>query len=129
LRQARRRMAGQHAPRQQGCMSDAPASFGLVPGNPIATQLPFIEGSGAARLTNVINIGPFGSFRARERPTAVRKKVERRTCKSVKQEENQEKGPRWSWARNQMGNRRLNECTCDSPGPRCAKEVVSCCRS
>jgi len=26
------------------------------------------------------------------------------TCKSVEQEENQEKGSRWSWARNQMGN-------------------------
>ncbi len=29
------------------------------------------------------------------------------TCQSVEQEENHEKGPRWSWARNQMGNSSL----------------------
>jgi hypothetical protein len=26
------------------------------------------------------------------------------TCASVEQEENHEKGPRWRWARTQMGN-------------------------
>jgi hypothetical protein len=26
------------------------------------------------------------------------------TCKSMEQEENQEEGPHWSWARNQMRN-------------------------
>ena len=41
---------------------------------------------------------------AREKPRAVRKNVGKRTCKLADQEENHEKGPRWSWARNQMGN-------------------------
>jgi hypothetical protein len=30
-----------------------------------------------------------------------------RTCKPVEREENHEKGPRWSWAGNHMGNPRL----------------------
>jgi hypothetical protein len=38
---------------------------------------------------------------AREKPNADCKKE---TCESVEQEVNHEKGPRWSWARNQMGN-------------------------
>ena len=32
----------------------------------------------------------------------------KRTCKPMEQEENHEKGPRWSWARNQIGNPSLN---------------------
>jgi hypothetical protein len=31
-------------------------------------------------------------------------RTENRTCKSVEQEENYEKGLRWSWAGNHMGN-------------------------
>jgi hypothetical protein len=30
--------------------------------------------------------------------------LEKWTCNPVEQEENHEKGPRWSWARNPMGN-------------------------
>jgi hypothetical protein len=37
---------------------------------------------------------------AREKPRG----IEKRTCKPVEKEENHEKGPRGSWARNQMGN-------------------------
>jgi hypothetical protein len=51
-------------------------------------------------------IAPFAS----EEPRADWKKDEKKkTCKPVKQEENHEKGPRRSWARNQMGNVSLNE--------------------
>jgi hypothetical protein len=32
------------------------------------------------------------------------RRTEKRTCKSVEQEENHEKGLRWSWTRNHMGN-------------------------
>jgi hypothetical protein len=41
---------------------------------------------------------------ARENRGRIGKKTEKKTCKPVEQEENHEKGPRWSWARNQMGN-------------------------
>ena len=37
-------------------------------------------------------------------PGENRGRTGKRTCKSVEQEENHEKGPRWSWARIQMGN-------------------------
>ena len=33
----------------------------------------------------------------------------KRTCKCVEREENHEKGPRWSWARNQLGNINLQK--------------------
>src|SRR2546426_7525720 len=42
-------MAGEHAPRQQGRLCDSPATIEFVPGDQTATQLPFIEGSGAMR--------------------------------------------------------------------------------
>jgi hypothetical protein len=32
------------------------------------------------------------------------KKVRKMTCKPVEEEEHRKKGPRWSWARIQMGN-------------------------
>ena len=32
------------------------------------------------------------------------KKTQKNSCNSVEQAENHEKGPRWSWARNHMGN-------------------------
>jgi hypothetical protein len=35
---------------------------------------------------------------------SLKKGSEKRACKPVEKEENHEKGPRWSWARNQMGN-------------------------
>ncbi len=47
---------------------------------------------------------------AREEPTGTRKKP----CKSVEWEENHEKGPRWSWARNHMGNPSLCLIACES---------------
>ena len=37
-------------------------------------------------------------------PENNRNGLEKSSCKPVEQEENREKGPRWSWARNQMGN-------------------------
>ena len=37
-------------------------------------------------------------------PEKNRGRTGKKTCKSVEKEENHEKGPRWSWARNQMGN-------------------------
>jgi hypothetical protein len=39
-------------------------------------------------------------------PEKNRERTEKMTCKSMEWEENQEKGPRWPWARNQMGNPR-----------------------
>jgi hypothetical protein len=36
-------------------------------------------------------------------------RTRKKTCKSVEQAENHEKGPRCSWARNQMGNSGLSE--------------------
>jgi hypothetical protein len=47
---------------------------------------------------NVTIIG--GSFTFREKSRANQKKL----CQSVAQAENHEKGPRWSWAGNDMGN-------------------------
>src|ERR1039458_401015 len=44
-------MACEHAPRQPGCLGDASAGFGFVLGDPTATQLPFMKGSGAARFS------------------------------------------------------------------------------
>jgi hypothetical protein len=37
-------------------------------------------------------------------PEKNRGRTGKRTCKSMEQEENHEKAPRWSWARNHMGN-------------------------
>jgi hypothetical protein len=37
-------------------------------------------------------------------PENNRNELEEYSCKPVEQEEDHEKGPRWSWARNQMGN-------------------------
>jgi hypothetical protein len=37
-------------------------------------------------------------------PKKNRKRTGEKACKSVEKEQTQEKGPRWSWARNQMGN-------------------------
>ena len=42
-------------------------------------------------------------------PEKNRGRTGKKTCKSVEKEENHEKGPRWSWARNQMGNPDENE--------------------
>src|ERR1035437_3956403 len=44
-------MAGKHAPGQPCCLGDASAGFGFVLGDPTAAQLPFMEGSGAARFS------------------------------------------------------------------------------
>jgi len=39
-------------------------------------------------------------------PEKNRERTKKMTCKSMEWEENQQKGPRWSRARNQMGNPR-----------------------
>jgi hypothetical protein len=41
---------------------------------------------------------------ARENRWRTGKTTEKSSCTSVEQDENHEKGPRWSWARNHMGN-------------------------
>jgi hypothetical protein len=49
----------------------------------------------------------FGAQKGIETPCAKRitgADWKKSPCTSVEQEENHEKGPRWSWARNQMGN-------------------------
>ena len=40
-------------------------------------------------------------------PEKNRGRTGKETCKSVEQEENHKKGPRWSWVRSQMGNLKL----------------------
>ena len=41
---------------------------------------------------------------AGDKPGAGGEKNWKMACKSVKHEENQKRGPRWSWGRNQTGN-------------------------
>jgi len=68
----------------------------------------------------VFSSGKNGHWRQKRHRNTTSAREKRRAdwkeaCKSVEQAENHEKGPRWSWARNQRGNRRL---TVRRPAPR-----------
>jgi hypothetical protein len=84
-------------PESKGKSGLIPVFCKFFPGELTAARVANRAGC-AARMSDVLSKMPGGKM------SEISDSTGKTTCASVEQEENHEKGPRWRWARTQMGN-------------------------